>query len=164
MDVYKKLYFYAKKYYYMKLERYQLKTSKNIRVFEFVSKGPKGSIDKLVQFSETNLEGFYNLAFGDKNPQTGELDDLAISDNGDMEKIFATVVATVLAFTERHPKALVYATGSTPSITRAYRMAISKYYTEITDSFKLFGETENDLEVFEKNKEYNGFVVIRKNI
>ena len=148
----------------MKLERYQLKTSKNVKVFEFVSEGPKGRINKLVQFSETNLEGFYNLAFGDKNSVTGELDDLAISDNGDMEKIFATIVAAVLAFTERNPGALVYATGSTPSRTRAYRMAISKYYTEITDSFKLLGETENDLEEFEKNKVYNGFVVVRKNI
>ena len=50
----------------MKFERYQLKTSKNILVFEFVSEGSKGKIDKIIQFSETNLKGFYNLAFGDK--------------------------------------------------------------------------------------------------
>ena len=92
----------------MKLERYQLKTSDNIKVFEFVSEGPKGRIEKIIQLSETNLKGFYNLAFGDKNPETGVLDDLAISNNGDMDKILATVVAAVLAFTERNPDAYVY--------------------------------------------------------
>jgi hypothetical protein len=148
----------------MKLERYQLKTSDNIKVFEFVSEGPKGRIEKIIQLSETNLKGFYNLAFGDKNPETGVLDDLAISNNADMDKILATVVAAVLAFTERNPDAYVYATGSTSARTRIYRMGISKYYEEIVGSFQLFGETENDLEEFEKNKDYFGFVVIRKNI
>jgi hypothetical protein len=81
-----------------------------------------------------------------------------------MDKILAAVVAAVLAFTEGNPAACVYATGSTPASTRIYRMGISKYYPEIINSFTLMGETENDLEEFEKNKEYNGFVVIRKNI
>ena len=146
----------------MKLERYQLKTSKNILVFEFLSEGSKGKIDKIIQFSETNLKGFYNLAFGDKNIETGELDNLAVSNNGDMEKVLATVVAAVLAFTERMPEAYIYATGSTSARTRIYRMGIMKYYNEIVESFDFFGETENDLETFVKNKDYNGFVVIRK--
>ena len=146
----------------MKLERYQLKTSKNILVFEFLSEGSKGKIDKIIQFSETNLKGFYNLAFGDKNIETGELDNLAVSNNGDMEKVLATVVAAVLAFTERMPEAYIYATGNTSARTRIYRMGIMKYYNEIVESFDFFGETENDLETFVKNKDYNGFVVIRK--
>ena len=79
-----------------------------------------------------------------------------------MEKVLATVVAAVLAFTERMPEAYIYATGSTFARTRIYRMGIMKYYDEIVESFDLFGETENDLETFVKNKDYNGFVVIRK--
>ena len=79
-----------------------------------------------------------------------------------MEKVLATVVAAVLAFTERMPEAYIYATGSTSARTRIYRMGIMKYYDEIVESFDLFGETENDLETFVKNKDYNGFVVIRK--
>lgn len=43
-------------------------------------------------FYETNL---YNLAFGDKNPLTGEIDDKIVTDNGDSEKVLATVVAAV---------------------------------------------------------------------
>lgn len=133
-------------------------------VFEFVSDEPQGRIEKVIQFSETNLEGFYNLAFGDKNIETGELDDLAVSNNGDRDKVLATVVAAVLAFTEKNPTAYIYATGSTSSRTRVYRMGISKYYNEVVENFELFGETEDDFEFLIKNKEYNGFVAIRKTI
>lgn len=58
----------------MKLPRYATKADELQTVFEFVSEGPRGRIPKLVQFSETNLKDFYNLAFGDKNPETGQLD------------------------------------------------------------------------------------------
>jgi hypothetical protein len=55
----------------------------------------------LYKFSETNLKDLYNLAFGDKNLDTGDLNDLAISNNGDSEKVLATVVAAVYAFTNK---------------------------------------------------------------
>ncbi len=147
----------------MNLEKYPLKASTNVKVFEFVSVGSNGRIEKIIQISETNLKGFYNLAFGDKNPQTGELDDTAISNNGDMDKILATVIFAALAFTELNPNVYLYATGSTPSRTRIYRINISKFYDEINEHFFLFGETKNDFEEFEKNKNYNGFAVIKKN-
>ena len=79
----------------MKLERYELKAEKSLMVFEFVSEGPKGEIPKLVQFGETNLRGFYNLAFGDKDLTTGEINDSVVSNNNDSDKVLATVVATV---------------------------------------------------------------------
>ncbi len=63
----------------MKLERYELKAEKSLMVFEFVSEGPKGEIPKLVQFGETNLKDFYNLAFGDKDSVTGEINDSVVS-------------------------------------------------------------------------------------
>ena len=37
-------------------------------VFEFISEGPNGKVTKIIQYSETNLKGFYNLGFGDKEP------------------------------------------------------------------------------------------------
>jgi hypothetical protein len=67
----------------MKLERYELKAEKSLMVFEFVSEGPKGEISKLVQFGETNLKDFYNLAFGDKDPTSGEINDSVVSNNSD---------------------------------------------------------------------------------
>lgn len=55
-------------------------------VFEFTSQGPKGAIPKIVKFSETNLKDLYNLAFGDKDSDTGDLNDLSISNNGIVKK------------------------------------------------------------------------------
>ena len=71
--------------------------------YEFISEGPKGLIQKMVQFKQTNLKNVYNLAFGDKNHETGEIDDLVISNNGDSEKVLSTVVATIYAFTDKYP-------------------------------------------------------------
>jgi hypothetical protein len=82
----------------MQIEKYALKAESSLTVFEFISEGPKGAIRKLIQFQETNEVGLFNLAFGDANETTGEIDDLAISNNGDSEKVLATVVAALYAF------------------------------------------------------------------
>ena len=73
----------------MKVEKYNLKTSSKGKRYEFISEGPKGAIRKLIEFQATHDLGLFNLAFGDKDPQTGEMDDLSVSDNGDMEKVLA---------------------------------------------------------------------------
>ena len=105
----------------MKAKKYPLKAERSLTTFEFVSEGPKGAIKKLIQFQETNEPSLYNLAFGDKVGET-EIDDLAVSNNGDSEKVLATVVSALYAFFDRHPTAFVYATGSTKARTRLYRI------------------------------------------
>lgn len=146
----------------MKIDKYHLKSEANLTVFEFISEGSKGTIRKLIHFQQTNEPGLYNLAFGDKNHETGEIDDLAISNNGDSEKVLATVVAALYAFFDKHPDAFVYATGSTVSRTRLYRMGITKYYGEITSDFQLFGQIGDEFHEFEIGKEYDGFLAQRK--
>lgn len=111
----------------MKLPKYHLKADETLTAFEFISKGPKGAIRKLIHFQPTYQEEVYNLAFGDRKPETGELDDLAISNNSDTEKILATVVAALYAFFDKHPNASVYAAGSTEARTRLYRMGIRNF-------------------------------------
>ena len=130
--------------------------------FEFVSEGINGVIHKLVQYKKTNVKDVYNLAFGDKDLATGDIDDLVISNNGDSEKVLATVVATVYAFTDKYPSAIIYATGSTNARTRLYRMGIAKYFTDVTNDFEILGETDDDWEQFKLNTNYNGFIVKRK--
>jgi len=146
----------------MKLPRYELKAEKSLMVFEFISEGPKGEIPKLIKFSETTLKGFYNLAFGDKNLESGEIDDTVVSNNGDSEQILATVVAAVYSFTEQENDAWVYATGSTKARTRLYRMGISKYFDEVRQDFLVFGLRNGEWEEFTKEIEYTAFVVRRK--
>ncbi|MBK6979783.1 MAG: hypothetical protein IPH28_24045 [Cytophagaceae bacterium] len=143
----------------MKLDKYDLKSGEKLEVFEFVSIGPNGKIPKIVQYTPTNYKDLFNLGFGDKNIETGEIDDLVISNNGDSEKVLATVVATLYAFMDIHKDAMVYATGSTKSRTRLYRMGISKYLNEINADFEIYGQLEYGWEEFQIGKDYEGFLV-----
>jgi len=146
----------------MKLPKYPLASSDKLMTFEFISEGTKGLIHKLVRYQSTNLKDVYNLAFGDKDHTTGDIDDTIISNNGDSEKVLATVVATVYAFTDRYPDTWIYATGSTKSRTRLYRMGITRFISEIEDDFEILGEQNDDWEKFRKNVDYEGFLVRRK--
>ncbi len=146
----------------MQLPKYQLKAENTLMVFEFTSEGPKGQIHKLIKFSATNLKGLYNLSFGNKDANTGGIDDLAISNNGDSEKILSTVVSAIYAFTEQYPNSWVYAKGSTKSRTRLYRMGITKYLQEINKDFDLYGLNGDRWEPFKKDKEYEAFFSKRK--
>ena len=147
----------------MKLEWYELKSGEKLEVFEFISVGINARIIKLVQYTPTNYKDLYNPGFGDKNADTGEIDDNVISNNGDSEKVLATVVSTLYAFMDKHVDSLVYATGSTKSRTRLYRMGITKYLDEIQNDFEVYGETEDGWEEFRKNIEYEAFLVKLKN-
>ncbi|UUV20377.1 DUF6934 family protein [Paenimyroides aestuarii] len=146
----------------MNLPKYALSSSERMMTFEFTSEGTKGTIQKLVKYQETNLKDLYNLAFGDKNHETGEIDDKVISNNGDSEKVLATVVATLYAFTDKYPNVWIYATGSTKARTRLYRMGITKFLNEVKRDFEIYGELENDWDKFKIDIEYNGFLVRRK--
>ena len=146
----------------MKLDKYELSASSNFITFEFVSEGLQGTIKKLIQFTETSYSEVYNLAFGDEDAGTGNLNDLAISNNGDSGKVLATVVAAVIAFTQKHPDAWVYARGSTNARTRLYRMGISKYIDEISQEFDIYGQIQNEWEEFRLNTEYDAFLTQRK--
>lgn len=147
----------------MKLEKYELKSGELLEVFEFVSIGPKGRIPKIVQYTPTNYKDLYNLGFGDKNNETGEIDDTVISNNEDSEKVLGTVVATLYAFIDKHKEAMVYATGSTKSRTRLYRMGITRYLDEIKEDFEIYGELENGWEEFQKDVDYEAFLIKLKN-
>ena len=88
--------------------------------------------------------------------------DKVVSNNGDSEQVLATVVSAVYMFTETHIDAWVYATGSSKARTRLYRMGITKYIDEVKDDFFVFGQLEGEWEDFQKDVDYNAFVVKRK--
>ena len=147
----------------MNLDRYELQVGDKFITFEFVSEGPKGKIIKVVQFQQIEGTDVYNLAFGDFNPLTGELDDKIVTDNGDSEKVLATVVAAIYMFTEQYPDAWVYAVGSTTVRTRLYRMGINKYFDIANRDFDILAEQQDELKWYEKGEDYQAFAVHRKN-
>jgi hypothetical protein len=144
--------------------QYELFSDESSANFEFISIGNKGEISKIVVFSEVD-NNFYHLGFGDKNEETGEISDLIVSNNGDSEKVLATVAACILIFTSKFPNAYVYATGSTESRTRLYRIGITNNLDEILQDFEVFGEIigqQGAFQEFKKGVKYSGFLVKRR--
>lgn len=149
----------------MNLEIYKYSISGTHLDFEFESDGPKGKIRKVVRYSPQNAAGitYFNLGFGDLNPATGKIDDLAISNNDDREKILATIATTVLDFIGNFPDAIIYAKGSTPSRTRLYQIGISAKWSQIEPLLNVYGFARGrGWEPFRKNVNYQAFLVNRK--
>ena len=146
----------------MNQQQYQLKANDNLTTYEFLSEGPRGKIVKLIQFTTTNYKDVFNLAFGDKDGETGKIDDKVISNNADSEIVLATVVSAVYAFTDKNPESWIYATGSTKSRTRLYRMGITKYLNDVKNDFEIFGQIGKIWEAFSKDIQYESFLVKRK--
>lgn len=147
----------------MDLNWYKLTSDDLLMSFTFVSEGPKGRIEKVIQFTPIGNEGFYNLGFGDKDFHTGALNDEARTNNGDAEKVLATIVAALYTFCEAFPEAWVYATGSSSSRNRLYQIGINKYYDTARQDFEIYGQTDEEWERYEKGKNYDAFVIKRKN-
>jgi|SRR5690606_21050432 len=135
----------------------------DLSVFDFISSGRHGAIQKRIVFMPTELGHVYNLAFGDVD-ENGEVDDYIVSDNGDRNKILATVVAAISKYTERYPGRYVYFQGSTMERTRLYRMAIGINLDELSETFEIFCQTEDGTQFvrFAQNIQTNGFLVKRK--
>ncbi len=146
----------------MKVNKYALKSESSLEHFEFVSEGAKGAIRKRIEFQQATEKNLYNLAFGDVNTDTGAIDDLAVSNNGDTDKILATVVGALYAFFDKYPEAFVYATGSTSSRTRLYQMGITRFYEDLISDFYLYGQVGKEFYKFEIGKTYSGFLAQRK--
>nr|WP_295929116.1 hypothetical protein [uncultured Dyadobacter sp.] len=144
------------------LEKYSyVEISTDFTTFEFDSVGPKGKIRKIVIYTRFEFENHFNLGFGDKNSDTGEFDDLIVTDNGDSVKILATVASTLLAFTDKYPAARVIITGSTQARTRLYRISIASNLSMIINHFTVLGLYKNTWLTFEKDVLYDAFLVYR---
>lgn len=150
----------------MNRPKYLYKSEEEFRVYSFYSEGIKGLVKKMVVFSYTGENDIYNLGFGDYNSETKTIDDEIITNNGDSLKVLATVASTVYAFTEKHPNALVFATGSNNVRTRLYRMGIANNLEEIKADFEVYGlRVDNNVwEEFISGDDYEAFIVKRKKI
>jgi hypothetical protein len=146
----------------MKYEVYtDFKIADDYEVFEFLSIGKKGAIPKRIEFTSTDLPDIVNLAFGDIDPDGG-INDYSISDNGDRNKILATVAYIVEIYLNMYPNKFVYFKGSTQERTRLYRMAVGLNFDELSQRFDIYGEQTDTIVPFKKNMEINGILVRKK--
>jgi hypothetical protein len=148
----------------MKSKKYLLESEASLTVFEFNSEGLNGIVPKMVEYTETNIPGVFNLGFGDKNLETGEIDDKAVTNNGDSQKVLTTVASSIYAFTSKYPDVWIFATGSTQARTRLYRIGITTNLLEIQDDFEIYGLNEDRWQIFQKGVVYDAFLIKRKSI
>ncbi len=146
----------------MHLDRYNIEINKAVTEFTFISEGHLGKIKKAVRYEEMQ-EGIYNLGFGDIHLLTGVLDDTIITNNGDMEKVLATVAYSVYIFTKKTPNAWIYVTGSSQSRIRLYRMAINQHFIEISKDFIIYtSQNDKEWDLFEPTTQHQNFLIQRK--
>lgn len=136
--------------------------------YTFVSKGNKGAIVKIVEFTPTSVKHILNLGFGDLL-ENGNVDDIANSNNGDIIKVLATVISIIKDFTHEHPDIKIVFAGSTARRTELYHRILKMYYAEFKKDFIITAlkddGNENYSEVlFEpaSNTKYIAFFIKRK--
>lgn len=159
----------------MNYPKYDLKANTNSTIFEFISYGTQGNIEKAIKYTITENLEIVNLGFGDKinfNEKDGtfDIDDLNITDNGDRNIVLATVANATYSFTELYPEKFIFFSGSCKIRTRLYRMAISTNYEELIKTFYIFGvlenpDTGNYYNVpFNSSTKFIGFLIKRKGL
>ena len=136
---------------------------RDLSTFEFISTGKYGDILKRIRFEQTALPYVYNLSFGNVN-EFDAIDDQNVSDNGDRNKILATIAKVVDQYTRKYPERHIYFRGSTKGRTRLYRMAVGLNLEELSGIFDIYGEVDNEdeLVLFCKDMEINAFLIKRK--
>ena len=148
----------------MKYEGYEAAgIADDLSTFEFLSIGKSGRFLKLIIFRPTEYYNLYYLAFGDI-AENGLLDDGVITDNGDRNKILATVASAVERYTSRYPERMIYFRGSTKARTRLYRMAIGLNLEELSLTYEIYAhiDSQDQFPIFQKNMELSAFLVKRK--
>jgi hypothetical protein len=130
-------------------------------VFDFVSTGERGNILKRVAFNETEKAGVYNLAFGDVD-KDNRIDDFAVTDNGDRNKVLATIAVIVETYTRKYPDRWIIFRGSTRERNRLYRMAIALHADELSALYDIWVYKDERLILFDKNVIMSAFLIIRK--
>lgn len=105
--------------------------------YVFTSKGSQ-EIIKAVEFTPIQGLPLFNLCLGDVMPDDS-INDIAISNNGDMKKIFATVIQIVVDFFKGDPDAEVIFFGNSNVRTYLYARILSTYHKQLVHNFSIMG-------------------------
>lgn len=133
---------------------YQYQIENDALRYTFVSEGPR-PVTKLVVYAETDQP---NLLLADVGAD-GLPDYLSVSNNGDLERIMATVAQTLLAFFRHYPNATVAFSGNTPARIRLYQAVLAREIRAASTDFIILGLRKGLLELLQPNHTYDGFVV-----
>jgi hypothetical protein len=148
----------------MNKESYIFIDQNSIKSFDylFVSVGKNGYITKGVRFVQL-YETLYNLILGDYDEKLELLDDMVVSDNGDMPKVIATVFKIINDFLVKNPLNMIYIQANTVLKQKLYTRIIRNNHQDIVNTFNVMGILRTqEAEIFESTKEYIAFLITLK--
>lgn len=131
-------------------------------VVEFFSIGQKGVILKRIAFTPTEYADIYGICFGDVDIGN-ETDEFVTSNNGDRNKVLATVAYAINIYLNNYPDRYIYVTGNKEEKTRLYRMAITLNFNSLSTQWSIYGETNEGFIPFIPNTPVKGFLIKRNN-
>jgi hypothetical protein len=148
----------------MNLARYPFEYFSEKYYYQFYSTGPNGKVRKLVcfQLSRNGPIQTFNLALGDVEEDSDEINDKVVTNNNDSLKVLFTVALVALEFLRYRPGVWISAEGNTPARNRLYQMWIVKYWNEINKHFTVLGKIDDCHYPFERGINYEGFMFICK--
>ncbi len=143
----------------MKGEGYKTTSDADATSFQFESKGEKGIIHKKITYFHLG-ENIWNLGFGDDDGD--EFDDEVISNNHDIRLVMQTIANTIYEFTEKHPERRIYIRPVDEKRKTLYNAVFKRRHTEIQLNFLVYGRIQNTMELFDPEKNYDAFFILRK--
>lgn len=108
----------------------------DLSLFRFVSEGRGGLITKEIRFAELPDSGMYSVHMGDIK-QNGDFDPSAISNNGDRNRVLATVIVAIEIYTKKYPARSILIGGFNEQRARLFRIAIGVNFKRISRIFTI---------------------------
>lgn len=172
-----------------KTEHQETEVNKVRYLFESVG---EDSIVKAIEYSfikKISGRKVFNLGFGDYNKEEGVIIDDVNSNNGDMRKVFSTVLNTVPEFFKEYNNAGIWVQGSDSAEgykrkceinctkkckakcknynrrIKTYKYYVDRNFTELSKEYIFFGYTNDkspELVEYLPNNEYIGVLVFKK--
>lgn len=143
----------------MDLERYKYEIKRMCKEYFFYSEGPNGRIRKVVQFvlMYNYPAPVYNLVFGDWDEVGNSIKTKVISNNGDVEKVLATVAGIIIRFTDIFRNIVVHIKGGDDARKRLYQISLNRYWRETNKVLYVYGYISKQIRPFQKDTNYIGF-------
>jgi hypothetical protein len=129
--------------------------------YEFYSESENRKVKKLVIFSGRDDNQVYNLALLDVL-EDGQYSDIVVTNNNDFQTVMATVIDILKDFLNEFPQKIVTFRGSDERRQRLYRIIITRELDIIKQNFSVFGLKNENVEIFEPNKEYELFIITKR--
>ena len=170
----------------------ELIASNNKKIqYLFESKGPKSIIKAIEYTPVAKRDGkvIYNLGFGDYDEENGNIFDDSNSNNGDMRKVFSTVLNTIPKFFNENENAAIWVQGSDSASDykelcetnckkkckdicknfnrriKTYRYYVDKNFVELSKEYIIFGLNDGKnpfLVQYVPESEYIGILIFKK--